>query len=256
MTPPRPIGQKGVCRVLVPQGPKLNTEKLGRRLQVAIVGLALLACGVLGAPAAAEGGHLPGFSVADQRLAVAKLPEMLRFTFGGIPGAKGSGLPHVGQGPVWFGEVRRPKGTIYAAGNGRSVCESEARLDEVGGGSSCTTPAGAREFGILDVSSCGRGAPRHFRITALVPDGVSAFEVEKADGKIGRTVPVIENTLAFTIGRENIIMRPIGDPTAEGLERSLPLARAARRFHGDGQAGCSFFTFFEDRGAREAARAR
>jgi hypothetical protein len=240
---------------LVPQGPKLNTEKRARRLQVAIVGLALLVCGVLGAPAAAEGGHLPGFSVADQRVAVAKLPESVRFTFAGIPGAKGSGLPHVGHGPVWFGEVWRPRGTIYAAGNGRWVCESEARVGEAGGGSSCTTAAGARDFGILDVSSCGKGPPRHFRITALVPDGVSAFEIEKAGGKIGRTVPVIENTLAFTIGRDDVVMRATGDPTAEGLDRSLPLAQAARPSHGDRRAGCSSFNFFEAKGPSEAARA-
>jgi hypothetical protein len=225
------------------------------RRWVGIVGVVVLACGVLGASAAADGGHLRGFSVADKRVAIAKLPGSVRFAFAGIPGVKGFGPPHVGHGPVWLGEVRRPKGTIYVAGNGRWVCASEARVGESGGGSSCTSPAAARGLGLLDISACGKGLPRHFRITALVPDGVDAFEIEKAGGKIGRTVPVIENTLAFTIGRENLVMRATGGPAAEGLERNLPLAEAAKGFGGDGRGGCSTFSFFEARKPSEASRA-
>jgi hypothetical protein len=221
----------------------------------AIVGLALLACSALAAPAAADGGHLPGFSVADKRVGIAKLPEILRFSFGEIPGVKGAGFPHRGHGPVWFGEVERPRGTIYVAGNGRWVCESEVRVGESGGGSSCSGPAAAREFGLLDVSSCGKGPPRHFRVSALVPDGVEAVELEKAGGKIGRTVPVIENTLAFTVGREDVVMHGTGDPTAEGFERGLPLARTAKDFPGDHQGGCSSYIFAEARGPRETERA-
>lgn len=206
--------------------------------------VALVACGACAGPVAAAGGHLPGFSVADKRVGIAKLPEAVRFDFGGIPGAKGSGLPHVGHGPVWFGEVQRPKGTIYVAGNGRWLCESEVRVGEQGGGSSCTTPAGAREFGLLDVSACGRGAPRHFRVVALLPDGVEAIAIEKPGGKIGRTVPVIENTIAFTIGRENAVLQGIGDPAAEALERGLPLGRIAKEFPGR-RGGCSGYFFLE-----------
>jgi hypothetical protein len=202
--------------------------------------------------AAAGGGHLPGFSVADQRVAAAKLPESLRFTFGGIPGAKGTGLPHVGKGPLWFGEAQRPKGTVYVAGNGRWVCESEVRDGSLGGGSSCTTPAAARELGLLDVSACGKGAPRHFRVVGLAPDGVTAFDIVQAGGKPGRTVPVIGNTVAFTIGRENVVMRATGDATAAGLERRLPLAQSGKGFGGSVGAGCASFTFFESREADEA----
>lgn len=217
--------------------------------------MVMLICGALGAQAAADGGHLPGFSVADRRVAIAKLPESIRFPFGGIPGAKGIGLPHVGHGPVWFGEVRRPKGTIYVAGNGRWVCVSEVRVGEPGGGSSCTTPGGAREFGLLDVGSCGKGPPRHFRVTALLPDGVEAVELEKAGGKIGRTVPVIENTLAFTIGREDVVLHGTGDATAETFERGLPLARTANDFPGDGQGGCAGYIFAEAREPSATKRA-
>lgn len=225
-----------------------------RRRRVAIVGLALLACAAVGATAAtAAGGHLPGFSLLDRKVAIDKLPESVGFFFGGIPGAKGSGLPKVGHGPVWFGEVERPHATIDAAGNGRWVCESEVRTGETDGGGSCTQPGAAREYGVLDVSACGKGPPRHFRIVGLVRDGISAVEVERADGTIGRTVPVIENTIAFTIGRENVVLHGTGDPSAEEFERGLPLARAAKEFGGDGQAGCSSYSFFEARGPSEAA---
>ncbi|MGH2940069.1 MAG: hypothetical protein ACRDPE_18315 [Solirubrobacterales bacterium] len=101
----------------------------------------------------------------------------------------------------------------------------------------------AREFGLVDVGSCGKGKPTHFRIRALVPDGVTGIEVEKEDGTIGRTVPVIENTVAFTIGRENVVLHGVGDAGAEGLERTLPLAQTAR--YGDDRAGCTFYSFFE-----------
>ena len=218
-----------------------------------IVGLVLIACGALGASAAADGGHLPGFSVADKRVAITKLPEAIRFSFMRIPGEKGTRLPQVGHGPVWFGEVERPKGTIYVAGNERWVCLSEARVGESGGSSSCTAPAAAREFGLLDVSACGKGPPRHFRVVALMPDGVDAVELEKAGGKIGRTVPAIENTLAFTIGRENVVLHGTGDSAAEALERGLPLAQAAKLLPGKG--GCASYIFAEARRSSGAERA-
>jgi hypothetical protein len=230
-----------------------STRRTSRWRGWAIAGLALIVCGLLGAPAAAEGGHLPGFSVADQRVAVAKLPETFRFTFGGFPGAKGTGLPHVGHGPVWFGEVQRPQRTIYVGGNGRWVCAGETRPGEGIGGTSCTTPASAREFGLIDVNGgCGKGPPRHFRVFALLPDGVEAVEIEKAGGAIGRTLPVIGNTIAFTIGREDVVLRAIGGPAAEGLERSLPLVEAGK-LGGDDQADCSFYTFAEAKAPASAA---
>lgn len=225
-----------------------------RRRRGAIVGLLVLVCAVTGATAAtADGGHLPGFSLLNRRVAIDKLPESVRIFFGGIPGAQGTWLPHVGHGPVWFGEVERPHATIEAAGNGRWVCESEVRTGEPDDGGTCIPPASAREVGLLDIRTCGKGRPRHFRIVGLVPDGIGAVEVERADGDVGRTVSVIENTIAFTIGRENVVLRGTGDPSAEEFERILPLARAAKEFGGDGQAGCSSYDFFEAGGPSEAA---
>ncbi|MBS1863224.1 MAG: hypothetical protein JSS68_16120 [Actinobacteria bacterium] len=225
-----------------------------RRRHLASGALALLACAAIGAGAAtADGGHLPGFSLLSRKVAIDKLPESVRFMFGGIPGAKGTGMPHAGHGPVWFGEVERPHATVYAAGNRRWVCESEVRSGERDGGGSCTQPGAAREYGIFDVGACSKGPPRHFRIVGLVRDGISAITVERAGGRIGRTVPVIENTIAFTIGRENVVLHGTGDPSAEGFERSLPLARAAKEFGGHGQAGCSSYMFFEARGPSAAA---
>lgn len=225
-----------------------------RRRRLAIAGAVLLACATVGATAArADGGHLPGFSLLDRRVPIDKLPEPVGFFFGGVPGVKGTGPPHVGHGPVWFGEVERPHATIEAAGNGRWVCESEVRTGEPDGGGTCMPPASARDLGLLDVSACGKGPPRHFRIVGLVRDGISAVEVERADGTIGRTVPVIEDTIAFTIGRENVVLHGTGDPSAEGFERDLPLASAAKEFGGNGQAGCGSYSFFEARGPSEAA---
>lgn len=210
----------------------------------AIAALVVSALGLLGAPAAAEGGHLPGFSVAAKRVAIAKLPEILRFAFGDIPVVKGNPFPQVGHGPVWFGEVARPRATVYVAGNRRWVCVTEVKAQESGEGAICTTPAAAREFGLLDIGACSKGPPRHFRVYALLPDGVEAVEVVKPGGAIGRTVPVIGNTIAFTIGREDVVLRATGGPAAEGLERSLPLARVGNS-GGDEGADCSGYAFVE-----------
>lgn len=223
-----------------------STRGISWRRGWAISGLALIVCGALVAPAAADGGHLPGFSVADKKVAISKLPEGLGFPFAGIPGVKVGGLPHAGHGPVWFGEVQRPNRTIYVTGNGRRVCASETRPGEGVGSTSCVPPASAREFALVEVSACSKGPPRHFRVYALVPDGVEAVEIEKSGGALGRTVKAIENTIAFTIGREDIVLRALGDPSAEGLERTLPLAQAVKLGLGSG-SGCSFYTFAESK---------
>jgi hypothetical protein len=219
-----------------------------RRRRGAIVGLMLIVCAVVGATAGAagaDGGHLPGFSLLGRKVGRSKLPESVGFFFNGIPGAKGTRIGHSGHGPVWFGEVARPKATIDAAGNGQWLCESEVRVGQTDGGGACEPPGAAREFGLLDVSSCGKGPIRVFRIVGLVPDGITGLEVEEAGGKIGRTVPVIDNTVAFSIGPENIVLQGIGQPDAEEFERRLPLAETARDFGGDDQGGCGSYTFAE-----------
>lgn len=210
-------------------------------------GLAALACAALGGTAlaapASGGRHLPYFSLMNERVAVKRLPLDLRIWFGG--GLRGS-VPSSGPAkgwPVWFGEIERPKMTILAAGNGRWVCEAEVPKDEMlGGGGGCTSLGASRELFNLSVRSCGKGRPRHFRITALVPNGVTGLAIEKSDGTTGRTVPVIENTVAFTVGRENIALHGVGNGAAERLERNLPLASVG----GDRRAGCSGYSFFEE----------
>jgi hypothetical protein len=211
--------------------------------------MATLACAVfvgsaLAAPATG-GRHFPHFSLLSQHVAVKKLPPELRFMVEGPPGAKGFGSPLRGPGPVWFGQVERPGATFAAVAKGHWICQYELPKDELrgGGGSTCATPAAAREFGLLDVGSCGKGPPRQFRVHALLPDGVSRVEIVKEDGKVGRALPVIENTIAFTIGRENVVVRGGGGVAAEGLERNLPLADASKL--GDNRGGCSFYAFAE-----------
>jgi hypothetical protein len=179
----------------------------------------------------------------DKRVAISKLPLEMRFLIQGPPGVKRGGPLQVTHGPVWFGEVERPSATIELAGNQRVVCQWEQPADELkgGGGGTCATSGAARELADLSVGSCGKGPPRHFRIHALVPDGVSGLAIEKKDGTIGRTVSVLGNTVAFTIGREDFTLRGVGDAAAERLERRLPLADVG----GGGGGGCSFYTFAE-----------
>jgi hypothetical protein len=212
------------------------------------VGLVALTCAaVVGSALAAPatgGRHLPYFSLLNERVAVKKLPFGLRFSFGEVPGSKLPDSRRQGHAPVWFGEVERPNATNVAAARGHWVCEFEAPNDEARGeGGACTSLAGARELGLLDVGSCGKGPPRHFRIHGLAPDGVTGLALERSDGTIGRTVPVIENTFAFTVGREDFTLHGVGDGAAEGLERTLPLAHAGNV--GGNRAGCSFYTFAE-----------
>jgi hypothetical protein len=214
-------------------------------------GLVALVCAAVAGTAlaapASGGRHLPYFSLMDERVAVTKLPFAMRLLFGHALGIKGSGPPRHGHGPLWFGEVERPNATIFAAARGHWVCDFErSHGDADGGGGSCTTTAGARELGLLDVGSCGKGRPRHFRINGLVPDGVTGLELERSDGTIGRTVPVIDNTFAFTVGREDFKLHGVGDVAAEKLERTLPLGHVGGP---DSHiAGCTLYSFFEAKG--------
>jgi hypothetical protein len=212
-----------------------------------VAGLVVLACAAVAGTALAApaggGRHLPYFSLLNERVAAQKLPREIRWLVEGPPRAREFGLPNLGHGPVWFGEVERPNATIAAVGKGHWICQAEQSKDRTrGGGSDCTTLGAARQFGLIDISACGKGRPTHFRVYALLPDGVTGVEVEKEDGTIGRTVPVIENTVAFTIGRENVALHGVGNTAAEGLERNLPLAEVGG---GDGRAGCSGYDFFE-----------
>jgi hypothetical protein len=217
------------------------------RLRVAMIATVLCAAIVGGGAvaSAASDGHLPGFSLLDKKVSAAKLPEELRFFFGGIPGVKGTALPHAGQGPFWLGEVRRPNATVAAAASRRWICVTEERPGNHGGSSSCTEHAAARESGLFDINGCGRTAPVHFRIYGLVPDGIESLQVEKEGGAIARSVPVIENTVAFSIGRENVVLRGVGGAAAEEFEINLPLAQAAKLGAHRHRGGCSTYSFFE-----------
>jgi hypothetical protein len=220
-----------------------------RRLIAA--GLAVLACAAVGGTALAapaDGGrHFPHFTLLGERVAVKELPDELRLLVAGPPGSKGFGFPHLGHGPVWFGEAVRPNATLAAVAKGHFICQYELPKDIArGGGGVCTQVRGAREFGLLDITSCGKGRPTHFHIHALLPDGVTGVELERDDGTIERTVPVLGNTVAFLVGREDLVLRGVGDAAAEGLERTLPLAHTGNL--GGDRGGCSFYTFAETKG--------
>ncbi len=185
--------------------------------------LSAVCLAIVGTAAAAtsEGGHLPGFSAINKRVAVKKLPFEMRIAFGNSGGFVAGRHPI--HGPVWFGEVKRPGGTIATAGVKRWVCQFETLNGSGSGSGTCGTLAQARELQMLSISSsCGKNG-RQTRISGLVPDEATGLEIEREDGTIGRTVPVIENTVAFQIGRENVILRGVGSAAAERLERKLPL---------------------------------
>jgi hypothetical protein len=216
-----------------------------RRRRLIVVGLATLVCAAIaGAGAAnANGGHLPGFSLMSRRVAIDKLPTDLRLSFRVFRGADAHG--HQGppaHGPVWFGEVERPKATIMAAGTKSWVCETEVPKNgfERGGGGGCTALRYARELGDLSIGYCGKG--RVFRIHGLAPDGITGLAIERADGTIGRTIRVLENTFAFSVGHEDITLRGVGDAAAEKLERTLPLAGSGA----GGGGGCGGFLIFAE----------
>jgi len=211
-------------------------------------GLVTLACvSVVGTALAALAGggrHFPHFSLLGERVAVKKLPPELRLFVAGPPGSKGFGISRVSHGPIWFGEVERPGATLAAVAKGHWICQYELPKSRLGGaGGVCTRVQSAREFDLIHVGWCGKGRPTHFRIHALLPDGVTAVEVEREGGTVGRTMPVVDNTIAFTIGRENIVLHGVGDAAAEGLERTLPLAQASKE--GDKRAGCASYSFAE-----------
>ncbi len=219
------------------------------RLRLSGVVMAALACVVLAGTAfatpATGGRHFPHFSLLGERIAVKKLPPEVRLMVA-PGGVKDFAFPRLHPGPVWFGQVARPGTTLAAVAQGHWICQYELPNGEVGGGGGgCTTTGYASRSGMFQIRYCARGRPRHFRISGLLPDGVTALTVEREDGTVGRTVPVSDNTAAFTIGRENIVLRGVGNATAESIERNYPLAAASK--DSGGSAGCGGFVFAESR---------
>jgi hypothetical protein len=191
-----------------------------------LCGLAVtVACLGIGGTAAAtptsDGAHLPDFSLMNKRLPLKKLPLGMGFSFGG---ARGFGHGHRPiHGPVWFGEVKRPGVTIAAAGVKRWVCMNETRSGNGSGSGVCSTLAAARELGMLSISTPCDKHQTQTRIDGLVPNGVTGLEIELESGTVARIVPVIDNTVAFPIDRENVTLRGVGGAAAERLELRLPL---------------------------------
>ncbi len=209
-----------------------------------LFGLVVLACAALAgtsvAAPASGGRHLPDFSLLNERVAIKKLPFPMRLSFRSSARV-GSRLPQAPKhGPVWFGEVKRQGVTIQAAGTSRWLCEFEFASSRLGGGGGiCTTFDSVRELAGLSVDSCN--GSHQFRIGGLAPNGVTGLALERSDGKIERTIPVIENTFSFSVGHVNLTLRGVGDAAAERLERSLPLGASHSSFGGD----CSGYAFTE-----------
>jgi hypothetical protein len=213
------------------------------RRGVAVV-LAAIACAALvgsAAAAPASGGrHMPYVSLMNERVAIKKLPFLLRFAFREFGGHGLRGRRPPKHGPVWFGEAKRQGATSQVAGSKHWLCDFELPAGEAGGGGgSCATLADVRRMDELSIGSCD--GSHQFRIDGLAPNGVTAVEVERSDGKITRTIPVVDNIIAFSIGHVNITLRGVGDPAAERLERNLPLGGPS----GSSRGGCSGYVFTE-----------
>jgi hypothetical protein len=190
---------------------------------------------------------MPYVSLMNERVAIKKLPFLLRFSFRqfGRDGLHGRRPPK--HGPVWFGEVEQRGATFQVAGTKHWLCDFETPAGEVGGGGgSCATLADVRRMDELSIDSCG--GSHQYRINGLAPNGVTGIEVERSDGKITRTIPVVDNIIAFSIGHEDITLRGVGDAVAERLERNLPLGAPS----GSSRGGCSGYAFIEARSPRDS----
>jgi hypothetical protein len=226
----------------VTKGSSIGRRPLWRRGLV--IGLAALVCAALvgsaGAAPASGGRHMPYLSLMNERVAIKKLPFLLRFSFRqfGRTGFRGPHPPK--HGPVWFGEVKRQGATFQAAGTKHWLCAFEEQTREAGGGGgSCATLADVRRMDELSIDSCG--GSHKFRVQGLAPNGVTGVEVERSDGRITRTIPIVDNVLAFSIGHADITLHGVGDAAAEHIERHLPLAGSS----GSSRGGCSSYAFAE-----------
>ena len=193
-----------------------------------------------GAAPVSGGRHMPYLSLMNERVAIKKLPFILRLSFRHFQrdGLRGRRSPE--HGPVWFGEVKRQGATFQAAGTKHWLCDFEMPRGEVGGGGgSCATLADVRRMSQLSIDSCG--GSHQYRIHGLAPNGVTGIEGERSDGSITRTIPVVDNIIAFSIGHEDITLRGVGDPAAEQMERDLPLGGPS----GSSRGGCSSYAFAE-----------
>jgi hypothetical protein len=220
-----------------------TTRRALWRRGVAVV-LAAIVCAALvgsaGAAPASGGRHMPYLSLMNERVAIKKLPFLLRFSFRefGRHGLGGRRPPE--HGPVWFGEAKQRGATFQAGGTKHWLCDFEIPAGEAGGGGgSCATLADVRRMDELSIDSCG--GSHQYRINGLAPNGVTGIEVERSDGSITRTIPVVDNIIAFSIGHVDITLHGVGDAAAERLERSLPLGGSS----GSSRGGCSGYAFTE-----------
>jgi hypothetical protein len=223
---------------------KASTTRRALWRRGVFVVLAAIACAALvgsAAAAPASGGrHMPYLSLMNERVAIKKLPFLLRFSFRqfGRHGLRSRRPPK--HGLVWFGEAKQRGATFQVGGTKHWLCDFEISEGEAGGGGgSCATLADVRRMDELSIDSCG--GSHQYRINGLAPNGVTGIEVERSDGAITRTIPVVDNIIAFSIGHVDVTLRAVGDAAAERLERNLPLGGPG----GSSRGGCSGYAFTE-----------
>ena len=202
---PRPLTASGRSRILAAPASRAPDGSLadigsscwlwcGRQIADGLVSLATR-------PAAGRrcpphgGRHLPSFS-SERRVALKKLPPEVRSSFvAGPPGAKGFGaFSHFRPRP---GLVRRSRTAERDDLGGRrtvigSASPNSRRTNPAGAAAAAPRLPDARELRVAPrLAPAAKGVRAHFRINALLPDGVAAArESKRQDGTIGRTVPV------------------------------------------------------------------
>ncbi|HYC82410.1 MAG TPA: hypothetical protein VEB65_11525 [Solirubrobacterales bacterium] len=203
------------------------------------VGAVLVLAACLGlAPAAGAGAterrHVPEFDLLVRPTTVSKLPAGLRLGFEGF----GEHHRHKHGRTVRVGQVRLAEGTVTAAGNHRWVCidftpKGERRFS---GGGGCAPYAQTVRDGLVNICADAGGK---LQIDGLVPNGVTAIELDRDGPAPARTVPVVRNAFSAPLPRAGLSFRALNSSGEAVIEHRYPLAHTI----GEGGGGC--YAFFE-----------
>ncbi len=192
-----------------------------RSLLLAVVGVLAM---VFGSPAAsfpdtrpAMPTHVPGFDLLGQPTTLAALPLSERVPVRNALGDRPVRGLHVG-------EVRFTAGKIRAVGNRAVVCLFDG-IESYGAGA-CASRRSALRHGISFISLCAGHAGDRARIAGIVPNGVVAVRLSRAeDDSPLRVAKVASNAFTMIVPPVEALTSWIG--SRSGTVASSPLERLA-----------------------------